>query len=99
YRYAGDRTLAEFALRRCQGVDAALHLVRAARICGLETTSNVAGTRRFGLPASGTMAHSFVQAHRQEVDAFRAFTALLGPATVLLVDTFDPWRGIERAVA
>ncbi|HEX5267027.1 MAG TPA: nicotinate phosphoribosyltransferase [Acidimicrobiales bacterium] len=100
YRYAaGDRTLAEFALRRCQGVDAALHLVRAARICGLESTSNVAGARRFGLPASGTMAHSFVQAHRREVDAFRAFTALFGPATVLLVDTFDPWRGIERAVA
>ena len=100
YRYAaGERPVADFALRRCQGVDAAMHLVRAARICGLRSTSNVAGACAFGLAASGTMAHSFVQAHEEELDAFRAFAALFGPATVLLVDTFDARRGIERAAA
>ena len=99
YRHAArGRPVADFALRRCQGVDAGMHLSRAAAISGLETTSNVAAARRFGLIPSGTMAHSFVQAHNDEVGAFRAFSRLFGSHGVFLVDTFDTPRGIDNAV-
>lgn len=99
YRHAaGGRQVADFALRRCQGMDAGMHLSRAAAICGMQTTSNVAAARRFGLTPSGTMAHSFVQAHDDEVEAFRAFSRLFGSHSVFLVDTADTARGIENAV-
>lgn len=99
YRHAADgRTVADFALRRCQGAEAGMELSRVAALCGLQSTSNVAAARRFGLTPSGTMAHSFVQAHEDELGAFRAFAALFGDETVLLVDTYDIRRGIEHAV-
>ncbi|MFP5377502.1 MAG: nicotinate phosphoribosyltransferase [Acidimicrobiia bacterium] len=95
---AAGRAVVDFALRRTQGVDAGMKLARAARLVGLSATSNVAGADRYGLPATGTMAHAFVQAHRDEAEAFRAFARAFGPATVLLVDTYDSHQGIERAV-
>lgn len=99
YRDAADgRPVADFALRRCQGVDAGMELSRVAALCGMQSTSNVAAARRFGLTPSGTMAHSFVQAHEDELGAFRAFADLFGDDTVLLVDTFDVHQGIEHAV-
>lgn len=75
-----------------------MKLARVSRLVGLSATSNLAGADRYGLPASGTMGHSFVQAHRNEADAFRAIAGALGDATVLLVDTYDSHRGIERAI-
>ena len=99
YRHAArGRPLVDFAFRRTQGLDAAMKLVRAVAICGLEGTSNVEGGRRHGVPVSGTMAHSFVQAHPDETAAFRAFAELFGSRTVLLVDTYDTHRGVERAI-
>ena len=99
YRHAArGRPLADFAFRRTQGLDAAMKLVRAVAICGLEGTSNVEGGRRHGVPVSGTMAHSFIQAHPDETAAFRAFARLFGSRTVLLVDTYDTRRGVERAI-
>jgi len=99
YRHAArGRAVVDFAFRRAQGLDAAMKLVRAVGICGLAGTSNVAGGRRYGVPVSGTMAHSFVQAHEEETDAFRAFADVFGPETVLLVDTYDSYRGIEHAI-
>ncbi|HEX2117850.1 MAG TPA: hypothetical protein VHF91_01585, partial [Acidimicrobiales bacterium] len=63
YRHAArGRPLVDFAFRRAQGLDSAMKLVRAVAICGLAGTSNVAGGRRHGVPVSGTMAHSFIQA-------------------------------------
>ncbi|MGH9265271.1 MAG: nicotinate phosphoribosyltransferase [Acidimicrobiales bacterium] len=99
YRHAArGRPLVDFAFRRAQGLDSAMKLVRAVAICGLAGTSNVAGGRRHGVRVSGTMAHSFVQAHADETAAFRAFAQLFGAQTVLLVDTYDTARGVERAI-
>ena len=99
YRHAArGRGLVDFAFRRAQGLDAAMHLVRAVAICGLGGTSNVAGARRYGVPTSGTMAHSFVQAHGDETSAFRAFANRFGEHTVLLVDTYDTEAGVTHAI-
>jgi nicotinate phosphoribosyltransferase len=95
---AHGRAVTDFALRRAPGVDAGMKLARCCRIVGVNATSNVAGADRYGLAVSGTMAHSFVQAHLDEVDAFRAFAHAFRERTVLLVDTYDTPRGIERAV-
>lgn len=95
---AGGRSVVDFALRRTQGVDAGMKVARVARLVGLAATSNVAGAHRYGLPASGTMAHSFVQAHGDECAAFRAFARTMGDQAVLLVDTYDTVEGVERAI-
>lgn len=95
---AGGRTVLDFAARRCQGTDAAMKLARADATIGLAGTSNVAGAAAYGLPVSGTMAHSFVQAHPDETDAFRTFGNLFGPDSVFLVDTYDTHRGVARAL-
>ena len=99
YRHAaGDRPVVDFGFRRAQGVDAGMAVARAARICGLGGTSNVAGGHRFGVRTTGTMAHSFVQAYEDEAEAFRVFARHFGDATVFLVDTFDTPEGVARAV-
>jgi nicotinate phosphoribosyltransferase len=85
-------------MRRCHGIDVAMKLVRVGRLVGLAGTSNVAGADRYHALASGTMAHSFVQAFEHEIDAFRAYADAFGEHTVLLVDTYDSERGIERAI-
>ncbi len=95
---ARGRAVVDFALRRTQGIDAGMKLSRICGLVGLGGTSNVAGAHRYGVPAVGTMAHAFVQAHPDETDAFRAFADAFGPATVLLVDTYDTHRGIENAI-
>lgn len=95
---ARGRAVVDFALRRAQGVDAAMKLVRVSRIVGLDGTSNVAGAVRYGLPASGTMAHSFVEAYADETDAFRGFAGTFPQDAVLLVDTYDSRRGVEHAI-
>jgi nicotinate phosphoribosyltransferase len=95
---ARGRAVVDFAIRRSHGIDAAMKLARVGRLVGLDGTSNVAGADRYGLPASGTMAHAYVQSHADELQAFRSFAAAFGDATVLLVDTYVPVVGIERAV-
>ncbi len=99
FRHAGaGRPVVDFALRRAQGTDAGMKLVRAVGITGLAGTSNVAGGVAYGVPVSGTMAHAFVQAYEDEADAFRAFAGLYRERTVLLVDTYDTDAGVERAI-
>ncbi|MHB1502289.1 MAG: beta/alpha barrel domain-containing protein, partial [Candidatus Dormibacteria bacterium] len=71
---------------------------RCSRLVGLAGTSNVAGADLYGLPASGTMAHSFVQAHDDELTAFRRFAAAFREKTLLLVDTYDTSRGLDNAI-
>ena len=78
----------DFGARRIHGLDAALKGARAFSIGGVASTSNVLAGRRYGLPVAGTMAHSYVQAHDDEAEAFAAF-ARLYPGTVILVDTYD----------
>ncbi|HEU5448432.1 MAG TPA: nicotinate phosphoribosyltransferase [Acidimicrobiia bacterium] len=100
---AQGRRLVDFALRRSHGADAGMAVARAAAITGFASTSNVAGADRYGLPASGTMAHSFVTAvaggaAAGELDAFRSFAAHYRGDPVLLVDTWDTAGGIEHAI-
>lgn len=95
---AGGRAVVDFALRRTQGVDAGMKLARICGLVGLSGTSNVAGSARYGVPASGTMAHAFVQAYRDETQAFRAFAEAYEDATVLVVDTYDTAGGVEKAI-
>jgi len=96
-RAAGDRSVVDFGLRRMHGTDAGLKAARAFHVAGLTATSNVLAGRVYGVPVTGTMAHSYVQAHDSEMDAFRSFAELY-PGTILLVDTYDTLEGVERVV-
>ncbi len=94
---AAGRAVVDFGLRRMHGTDAGLKAARAFHVAGLTATSNVLAGAVYGVPISGTMAHSYIQAHDSELDAFRAF-AKLYPDTVLLVDTYDTLDGVHRVV-
>ncbi len=95
---AGHRPLVEMGSRRAHE-QAAVAAARAAYLGGFSATSNLAAGQRWGVPTSGTSAHSFTLAHATEEEAFEAQVAALGTGTTLLVDTYDISRGIERAVA
>jgi nicotinate phosphoribosyltransferase len=94
---AAGRPVMEFGVRRMHGTDAGLKMARAAFIAGIDSTSNVLAGQRYGVPVAGTMAHSFVQAHDDELEAFRAFTRCFPDAT-LLVDTYDTLRGVQHVI-
>jgi nicotinate phosphoribosyltransferase len=72
--------------------------VRAFRIAGVNTTSNVLAGSMYDVPVTGTMAHSYVQAHASEQAAFRAFAGLY-PESVMLVDTYDTLDGVRLVIA
>jgi nicotinate phosphoribosyltransferase len=95
---AAGRPLLEAGGRRTSEW-AAPAAARAAYLCGFSATSNLEAGRRWGVPTGGTTAHAFVLAHPDERAAFDAQLALTGPATTLLVDTFDLEAGIRNAVA
>lgn len=85
---AGDRIFTDFGLRRAQGLGA-LHASRAAIIGGASSTSNVMAGKLFGIPVTGTQAHSWIQSFDNETEAFRAFTKAHPDNAILLVDTYD----------
>lgn len=93
-----DRSFVDFSLRRDHGADAGLFAARASYIGGAVSTSNVLAGKRFGIPVSGTMAHSYVMAFDDEISAFRAYARDFGSDTVLLIDTFDVERGTLNAI-
>ncbi|HET9016238.1 MAG TPA: nicotinate phosphoribosyltransferase [Thermomicrobiaceae bacterium] len=95
---APGRSLVDFGLRRTPGIEAGLSVARSCYLAGFDATSNLMAGARYGIPVSGTVAHSFVEAFPTELDAFRAFaTVYPGPVT-LLIDTYDSLRGAEHAV-
>jgi nicotinate phosphoribosyltransferase len=94
---AAGRRVVDFGLRRIHGIDAGMKAARAFHIAGVHGTSNVAAGQIYGLEVAGTMAHSYVQAHDDEADAFRTF-ARIYPGTVLLVDTYDTLAAIEKII-
>lgn len=95
---ARDRVLIDFGLRRAQG-PAGYYASRAAVIGGFDATSNVRAARDYNLQPSGTMAHSFVQSHESEVEAFRSFAAARPDDCVLLVDTYNTLKsGMPNAI-
>ncbi len=93
----GDRSFVDFSARRDHGLDAAMTVARAAYVGGAAGTSLVSAGRRWGLPVSGTMAHSYVMAHETEEQAFRAFLRRYGTGSVLLIDTYDTVEGARVA--
>lgn len=97
YTAADGRSVVDFGARRAHGMDAAVRGARAAWIAGLAGTSNVLAAQRYGIPPVGTMAHSYVQAHEDEMEAFRAF-ARVYPDTVLLIDTYDTLRAVRKVI-
>jgi nicotinate phosphoribosyltransferase len=95
---AGDKALIDFGLRRAHGAEAGLLAARAAYIAGFAGTATLAAGLEFGIPVRGTMAHSFVQAHDDEVAAFEHFARSRARDLVLLIDTYDTERAAERVV-
>jgi nicotinate phosphoribosyltransferase len=94
---AEGRPVVDFGQRRTHGSDAGLKAARACYIVGFTSTSSVLAGQRYGIPVTGTMAHSYIQAHDSEAEAFRAF-ALHYPETVLLVDTYDTIEGVRDVI-
>lgn len=94
---AEGRAVVDFGARRMHGIDAALKGARAFHIAGVASTSNVLAGQLYGVPVSGTMAHSYIQAHADEAAAFDAY-ARLYPDTVLLVDTYDTLDGVRKVI-
>ena len=74
-RAAGEGAVMEFGLRRAQGPDAGIYGARAAVIGGCSSTSNVIAGQMFGIPVSGTMAHSWIMDFDSEYEAFKAYAA------------------------
>ena len=98
-RSASGRPVMEFGARRAQGYDAAYYGARASYIGGCGSTSCVMAARDFGIPASGTMAHSWVQMFPSEYEAFKKYAELYPDACMLLVDTFSVLKsGIPNAI-
>jgi nicotinate phosphoribosyltransferase len=95
---AGTKGLIDFGLRRAHGAEAGLLAARASYLAGFDGTSTALAGARFGIPVFGTMAHSFVQAHDSEAEAFAHFAAAFPDRAVLLIDTYDTVEGARIAV-
>lgn len=96
---APEARMVDFALRRVHGTEAGLAVARSTAIAGFQGTSNVEAARALGLEASGTMAHSYIESFGSETEAFRAYAEDFPGRVVLLVDTYDTIRGVEKAIA
>lgn len=95
---SGKNTFSDFGLRRAQGFGA-IHASRAACIGGASSTSNVMAGKLFGIPVSGTQAHSWIQSFDTELEAFRTYTNVHPENTVLLVDSYDTLKsGVPNAI-
>lgn len=98
-RAAEGRPVMEFGSRRAHGADGAVFAARAAYIAGCSGTACVLADRDYGVPAVGTMAHSWIQLFDQELDAFRAYVALYPQSPTLLVDTYNTLKsGVPNAI-
>jgi nicotinate phosphoribosyltransferase len=96
---AAGRPLIDFSLRRTQGRDAGLNVARSTFIAGFTATSNVMAGKMFGIPISGTMAHSYVGAFDSEKDAFLAYSETFPDHSIFLIDTYDTLEGAKNAAA
>lgn len=95
----GGGHVMEFGLRRAQGPDAGILGSRAAFIGGCNSTSNVLAGKRFGIPVSGTQAHSWIQCFPSELEAFRAYARTFPDQCLLLVDTYNVLKsGVPNAI-
>ncbi|TVP93855.1 MAG: nicotinate phosphoribosyltransferase [Acholeplasmatales bacterium] len=96
---AKDRLIIEMGARRAHGVSSANYGARAAYIGGADLTSNTYADTHLNIPASGTMAHSWVQLFDNELEAFRAYAKTYPENTTFLLDTYDTLRsGLPHAI-
>ena len=93
-----DAPVAEFGLRRAQGIAGGVWASRAAVVGGCASTSNVLAGQMFNIPVSGTHAHSWVMAFNSELEAFREYARIFPNNCVLLIDTYDVEQGLENAI-
>lgn len=96
---APDKLLVDFGLRRAHGAEAGLLAARASYLAGFNGSATVAAGMQFGMPLFGTMAHSFVQAHDDEMQAFEHFAHAQPDNVVLLIDTYDTEAAARKVVA
>jgi nicotinate phosphoribosyltransferase len=95
---APGKTLVDFGMRRAHGAEAALLAARASYLAGFSGTATLLALPLFDVPVFGTMAHSFIQAHDSEAEAFAHFAASHRGPLVLLIDTYDTVRAARRVV-
>src|SRR5450432_2201866 len=95
---AEDKQVLEFGLRRAQGPDGALTASRAAYIGGADASSNVAAGYYFGIPVSGTHAHSYIMFFPDELSAFDSYAEIFPKSALFLVDTYDIYAGLKNAI-
>lgn len=96
---APDKPLIDFGFRRAHGAEAGLLAARASYLAGFTGSATVAAERCYGVPAYGTVAHSFIQAHASEADAFRNFARSQPDNVVLVIDTYDTLAAAHEIVA
>ena len=98
-RAAEGRTVVEFGSRRAQSYDAAVLGARAAYIAGCHGTACAIADREYGIPAYGTMAHSWIQVFDSEYEAFKAYAEIYPDSCNLLIDTYNVIKsGIPNAI-
>jgi nicotinate phosphoribosyltransferase len=95
---APGKLLIDFGLRRAHGTEAGLLAARAGYLAGLSGSSNVLAGMLYDLPIYGTMAHSFIQAHDDEMEAFAHFAASQPNNLVCLLDTYDTEAAAQQLV-
>jgi len=93
---APGKQLVDFGFRRAHGAEAGLLAARASYLAGFTGTATVQAEKTFGVPAFGTMAHSFIQAHDSEIGAFEDFSRSFPESSVLLIDTYDTLEGARK---
>lgn len=96
---ARGRQLIDFGMRRAHGAQAALWTARASYLAGFDGSSLVLAAKRYAVPVFGTMAHSYIEAHDSEADAFAQFARSQPAHLTLLIDTYDTEAAARKAVA
>ena len=96
---APGKVLSDFGLRTAHGAEAGLFSARASYLAGFAGAANVEAGARYGVPIVGTMAHSFVQVHDDEAQAFEDFARARPDGVILLIDTYDTEAGARKVVA
>lgn len=95
---AGNKTLYDFGMRRAHSFQTSVWASYAAFIAGFDGTANIEAGRQFNIPLSGTMAHSFIQAHPNEDQAFIAFSRTFPENSIFLLDTYDTLKALHRLI-
>ena len=95
---AAGRQVVDFASRRTHGLDSGLKFARASYIAGFDGTSNVRAASMYGIPAVGTMAHSYISTFDSETEAFSNYARSFPDTSTFLVDTYDTLGGVGSSI-